>query len=154
MEEKETNETNEKENAEIKPVVIFTHFWDANKIIEQGFILVQKAEKVYKVNVFQDEPNYSVHSIALSHPPLNKLPHLESMDRIDCFCPTYNLLHRYKDEGDWDAYVRDYKQILRDRKDRVKRWVSGLENNRVYILCCWENTSLKAKCHRKLVIKL
>lgn len=142
----------EAKKEKIKPVVILTNFWDANKLIEQGFALFNEDEKVYKVNLFPDRSNFVVHSIALSHPSLSKLEHLEnSMWRLDHFCPTYNLLHRYKDDKDWEAYVRDYKDILKNRKDRIRSWVDGLAENRAYILCCWENTALNSKCHRQIL---
>lgn len=135
-----------------KPIVIFTNFWDANKLIDIGFIITNKNDKFYKINLFKDKSNYSIHSIALTHPSLNKLSHLKNtMNRIDFFCPTYNLLQRYKDKGDWEAYVKDYKKILKDRKDKIKKWVDSLQVNRIYILCCWENTSLESKCHRQLI---
>ncbi|TRZ82305.1 hypothetical protein D4R86_01795 [bacterium] len=145
------------EAAKVKPIVIFTNFWDAQKMIDNKFILLGRDTKVYKLNFFKDKTNFSVHSIALSHPPLVKLsalkvsPKFNAMDRIDCFCPTYTLLHKYKEDMDWEHYVDAYKKILRERKDRVKYWVDSLQHNHIYILCCWENTSLKSKCHRQLV---
>jgi len=145
------------EKKEVKPIVIFTNFWDAQKMIDNGFILLGRGTKVYKLNFFKDKSNFSVHSIALSHPPLKKLSALrvssknDAMDRIDCFCPTYTLLHKYKEDMDWGFYVDAYKVILKERKDRVKYWVDSLQINHIYILCCWENTSLKSKCHRQLV---
>jgi len=127
---------NTKENEEVKPVVIFTTFWNANKIIGN----------------IEDKSNVSVHSIALSHPNLSKLPNLEEpMDEIDCFCPTKNLLYKYKDDKDWDTYTEGYENILKNRKDKIRRWVDTLEPNRIYILCCWENTSQESICHRKLL---
>jgi len=145
------------EKTEVKPIVIFTNFWDAQKMIDNKFILLGRDTKVYKLNFFKDKTNFSVHSIALSHPPLTKLkglmvsPKNNTMDRIDCFCPTYTLLHKYKEDMDWESYVSAYKIILKERKDRVKYWVDSLQHNHIYILCCWENTSLKSKCHRQLV---
>jgi len=132
----------------VKPVVIFTNFWDANKIIGQKSVFLELIGQKFTLNKYD---KLSIHSIALSHPPLEKLPHLKDITKIDFFCPTYDLLHRYKEDNDWGAYVKDYKDILRSRKEKIKYWVDSLKSDTAYILCCWENTSLKSKCHRQLV---
>lgn len=141
-----------------KAVIVLTNFWDANILIDYGFLLyrVEGEDKVYKINIrqgLQEKCNFTVNSIALSNPPLGKLPHLEGITRLDFFCPTYDILHRYKEDNDWIKYTKDYYKILKDRKKDLKDWVDNLEPNRVYFLCCWENTVGGAHCHRDLIYK-
>jgi len=140
-----------------KAIVVLTNFWDANILIDYGFLLhvVNGSDKVYKVNLINDNgtKNYSVDSIALSHPPLTKLPHLDHLTRLDFFCPTYDMLCRYKKDGDWASYTKDYYALLKDRKNSLKEWVNSLESNHVYFLCCWENTISGSHCHRYLLYR-
>ena len=140
-----------------KAIVVLTNFWDANALIDYGFLLhkVEGDDTVHKVNLItqRGDSNFSVKSIALSHPPLVKLPHLKHLDRLDYFCPTYDILCRYKDDGDWVSYTKDYYELLKSRKDDLRDWLENLEPNHVYFLCCWENTVGGAECHRKLLYK-
>lgn len=140
-----------------KSVVILTNFWDANLIIDYGFALFRHKNNVLcKVNIHSKKgvSNYSVHSIAISHPPLTKLENLEKMSRLDFFCPTYDMLVRYKKDSDWEKYTTDYGKLLKSRRSELKDWMDSLKPERVYILCCWENTSSKANCHRELIYKI
>ena len=138
-----------------KPIVIFTNFWDAEKIINQGYITSYSDKSFYKINLYNEPKNFVVHSIALSHPPLTRLPTIKSMEgnfkRLDMFCPTYNLLIDYKTNGNWENYVKIYRSILKTRKNEITEWIDNLKPNFVYILCCWENTSKGAHCHRELI---
>ena len=43
---------NEESTEEIKPVVIFTNFWDANKMIDARFVLSEMNGKLYKINLY------------------------------------------------------------------------------------------------------
>lgn len=57
--------------------------------------------------------------------------------------PTWNILNKYKRDGDWNSYVVEYNKIL-DKLDPYiieKKWDGTM-------LCCWCNT---LKCHRYLV---
>jgi len=136
-----------------KAIVILTNFWNANYLINCGFAIFPcDKDKYYKINLSQKDNNYTVLSIALRHPPLDdKLPHLRNLNTLSFFCPTYNMLSRYKKDGDWDIYTKDYKSLLRKRKEDIRDWINSLDSSHVYILCCWENTSLKAKCHRQII---
>ena len=136
-----------------KPIVIFTTFWDADYLIKNRFLLWKRNENIFKINLLFNEDktpkNFFVHSIALSQPK-NQLDY-NNITRIDCFCPTYNLLSDYKDTKDWDSYTERYVNLMIKRKDRIKAWADNLEEERVYLLCCWENTKLGSHCHRKIV---
>lgn len=121
-------------------------------MIDQGyFIYPIQNNSVYKINIYTDWPNYSVYSIALSHPELTDLKNPSSMTRLDVFCPTYDMLKRYKENGDWEAYTKDYWNLLKARKNRMAEWAESLVRDRIYFLCCWENTSGKAHCHREIL---
>lgn len=119
-----------------KPTVIFTTFWHADKMLEK-------------------DENIVVHSVALSHPPLTKLKninkHFKPFVRLDMFCPTPEILFKYKEDKDWRAYVKEYRKLLSQRKKEIKGWVKSLEDDKTYALCCWENTSVSAQCHRWLI---
>lgn len=140
-----------------KAIVVLTNFWDANVLIDYGFILYKpdNEDKVYKVNLItqRGDSNFEVDSIALSHPPLGKLPNLQHPRRLDFFCPTYDMLVRYKRNKDWAEYTKDYYNLLKDRKEDLKDWMDSLKPNHIYFLCCWENTLTGANCHRRLLYK-
>lgn len=152
-----------------KSIVILTNFWNAEYILHSGHALFNENNKIYKVNFgHPSKPNYSVFSIALTQPSLEKLTHLsvvidsdengncksrtiEKLDTLQFFCPTYNMLSRYKRDKDWDKYTTDYKSLLMKRKEEIRGWIGSLVPNHIYILCCWENTSLKSHCHRQIL---
>ena len=138
-----------------KSIIVLTNFWDANVLIDYKFILYKADgdDKVYKINIISDrgENNFEVNSIALSHPPLDKLHNLQHLNRLDFFCPTYDMLCRYKSDGDWVSYSKDYHELLKDRKGDLKDWIENLKPNHIYFLCCWENTLTGANCHRRLL---
>jgi hypothetical protein len=136
-----------------KAIVILTSFWNANYMIDLGYaVFPLNKEQMCKININPKEPNFSVHSIALRHPTIDKkLPHLNGITTLDVFCPTYDMLRRYKDDGDWASYTKDYRALLSKRKIEIREWLNSLKPNYIYILCCWENTSLKVHCHRQLL---
>jgi hypothetical protein len=137
-----------------KAIVILDNFWDANFIINCGFVIFPcDKEKCYKINFCgKSDFNYSVYSIALRHPAIDKkLSCLHGITTLDFFCPTYDMLKRYKNDGNWELYTKDYYNLMGNRKKEVREWIESLMPNHIYLLCCWENTSLKAKCHRQLL---
>lgn len=142
-----------------KSIVIFTNFWDADTVINYRFLLFHdlKNQKFYKINLLGDKKgkdiNYSAHSIALSHPDFKNKSNLKNINRIDCFCPTYDMLKRYKENHDWDSYRKDFIGLIKKRKEAMKEWAASLIPNRIYFLCCWENTSSGAHCHREILYK-
>jgi len=140
-----------------KSIVILTNFFDADYLVSNGYMFYKpnsNKDVVYKINFLKDENNkplnYTVDSIALASPPLAKLPHIDNLKRIDCLCPTYNMLNDYKADKDWPRYTERYMELLKKRKPRIKEWLSSLVPNHVYFLCCWENTATGSNCHRKL----
>lgn len=122
--------------------VIFTNFWDIEALLKQPKCPVERL---------------SVYSIALGCPLMDKFPnvskHFKTFERLDCFCPTYKLLDDYKAKRcGWGEYVSVFKNLLIERKSVILRWIDSLEENRIYVLCCWENTSSKdVHCHRQLI---
>lgn len=142
-----------------KPIIIFTNFWDADKIVNDGFIPYVGKDVIGKINFICEEDNtpinFSVNSIALMQPPKEKLMTLnrcfKSIPTIGIFCPTYDILMKYKNGGSWEEYCASFMNLMRYRKPEIKQWLSNLEPNKVYVLCCWENTSGKSKCHRQLI---
>lgn len=137
-----------------KSIVVFTTFWDADYLIEKKYLIFKEKDSIYQANFFIDENNessYTVNSIALSHPDFSKFKAISSMERLDFWCPTYNMLHDYHNDKDWGKYTERYKKLMRERKDRVVDWIESLKPNHIYVLCCWENTSKEASCHRKLI---
>jgi hypothetical protein len=143
-----------------KSIVIFTNFWDANNLIDESFILIhQPNNKIYKINFYKEKndasKNYSVYSIALGHPNIdNKLKNLKGIERLDFFCPTYDLLKKYKNDHDWSYYQKRYPEIIQERKRKIQTWFRSLKEDHVYFLCCWENTKRGIHCHRELLYKM
>lgn len=84
-------------------------------------------------------------SIARSQPrgvSLLQLPEL---------APTYNMLMRYRTDGDWGAYKRDYAEhvLSRLKPEEVVQTIMKLSGGRSAALLCWERKG--ANCHRHLV---
>ena len=144
-----------------KSIVILTSFWDANALLDFKYLFFEfgNSGEVAKLNFLSDDKgkplNYSVNSVALKHPDFtsNKLFNLKKAfsGRLDFFCPTYDLLFRYKEDKNWDSYTKDYKDLLRGRKEPIREWLNNLDTEHIYILCCWENTVGKSHCHRELM---
>jgi hypothetical protein len=132
-----------------KAIVILTNFFDAEKVINDHSVLCDNPIRIVKFH----PDRLHVLSIALSHPKFDRLPMVDKYfeSRLDFFCPTYDLLLKYKQDGDWEHYTKKYKSIIIQRKDRIKEWFDSLVSDHVYILCCWENTSGKSHCHRQLL---
>jgi tRNA A37 threonylcarbamoyladenosine biosynthesis protein TsaE len=132
-----------------KSLILFTNFWDANAIVGDGFFLFSEEDKIYRANL----DSFSVHSISLSSPDITGLRNIQKigMPRIDAFCPTYDMLKRYKNDNNWNAYKKDFYNLMKQRKSRLVEWLSSLKSNHIYILCCWENTSGGANCHRTIL---
>jgi len=136
-----------------KPLVILTNFWDAESLLKKHFVTdstnAAKTPNLIKLD------NVLVYSIALSHPSFEKLPTVEKcfQDRITFLCPTYDMLKDYKEDKDWDKYVKRYKALLVQRKETIKTWIRELTNGQIYMLCCWEDTSGKAHCHRDILYR-
>ena len=66
--------------------------------------------------------------------------------------PTWDLIKRYKKDGDADKYKHDYFELLRTRGDSVINALNQIEElskDHTVLLCCWENT--KKFCHRRLI---
>lgn len=142
-----------------KSIIVFSNFWDTNAVIDFRFLFLHdvKNEKLYKINLLKKDnspENFSVHSIALSHPDFSKEINVKNMNRIDCLCPTYDMLKRYKKDKNWDAYQKDFLDLIKKRKSVIKDWAMSLKPNWVHFLCCWENTSHGAHCHREILHKV
>lgn len=136
----------------MKPTVVFTNFFDANILVQDKYMTYcfnesPEARKFYIVLL----NNYQVYSIALGIPESSKIPFLKNIFRINHFCPTYSLLMEYKKDQDWKKYREEYRKLLVSRKDDINDWIECLEQDKIYILCCWEDTSKKCNCHRKVL---
>jgi len=135
-----------------KSIVLFTNFFDAAYVIQSGVLLFEDQGQAYSYPIIDiqrgkiRDKNYYLHSIALSQPIKG-----EQMPRLDFFCPTYEMLSRYKENKDWVAYEKDYRKLLKNRKSKIKEWMNSLDEDTLYILCCWENTSKGAHCHRRII---
>jgi hypothetical protein len=51
----------------------------------------------------------------------------------------------------WAIYESQYKELLKERKEEIKNWINNLIPNKIYVLCCWENTIKGAHCHRRIL---
>lgn len=125
------------------PVVIFTNFFDANFILQTGYIKVNGiGDDLEIIDIPKDSKTFSV---ALSQPKGYSYPTLKF------FCPTWPILTSYKSNKDWGEYTSSYKELLRSRKTDVLGWINNLKNDETYILCCWENTCNGVNCHRRII---
>jgi len=124
-----------------KPTIVFTTFWDALEVSQNGGMLHEDKAIRFLSN------ECVILSVALAKP---KLPKLRNVGTLDFFCPTWEILKEYKKNRDWNTYTNKYRKILVQNKDEIAQWVDTLES-RVYFLCCWENTVSGANCHRHLL---
>ena len=131
-----------------RSVIVLTNFWDANYLIKNHAIVHVEKNKIYEIDL---SSNYFPYSIALGMPSFKKLNEIKNMIRLDVFCPTYDLLMKYKEDSDWDYYIEKYNEILFSRKKKVSQWFNSLVPGKVYFLCCWENTKTKSHCHRQIL---
>jgi hypothetical protein len=140
-------------------IVVFSTFWDVNKIVGTSYFLAndRSGKNTYKINLLIDaktnEPrNFEVRSVALSNPTI-KNPAWNKIGRLDFFCPTYEILNKYHGDGNWEEYQKCFKILMQKRKKEIRKWLDSLKPDWVYFLCCWENTSNGANCHRQLLYK-
>lgn len=113
--------------------VVLTNFWDALYLIKE-FI-----------------PEAHIYGIAIYPPKEVVFPTKNDKGRLDFFVPSYKILKKYKEDGDWSFYTKEYHNILRANKHDIRAWIDSLDPSVVYVLCCWENTVKGSRCHRKLV---
>jgi len=121
-----------------KPTIIFTNFWDAKCIVENGGFLIDG-----RVVRFSKE-EAKIESVALAQPKGFNHPNLKF------FNPSWDILKAYKANRDWDDYTKSYRRILVENKAEIVEWIDSLPP-KVYFLCCWENTSKGANCHRRII---
>ena len=134
------------------PTIIFTTFWQANKIIEDKGCSLSRDGKIFYLKLVKN--CYFVNSISLSCPDINKLKWIfefqkKSLFKLGFLCPQYEMLAEYKKNKDWNLFEKKYINLINKRKEEITNWLFSLKNDSVYFLCCWENTSGKANCHRK-----
>ena len=124
-----------------KPTIILTTFWDAINISDNcGFMINESI-------IHLDKDELEVLSIALAKPKSEKMAKFPT---LDFFCPSWDLLKDYKRNRNWDSYTKKYRNILIENKNEIASWVDSL-TQKVYALCCWENTLKGANCHRKII---
>jgi len=146
-----------------RPILLFTNFWDAEDLIHcENFVFKNPhgSDDDIAILTFNRTPshsNYSVLSIALSMPKCFKEPFRDSPDplgkikRLDFLCPTYDILSDYKTDKDWEKYRSRFFVLLKKRKPEIKGWLESLFPGHIYMLCCWEDTSTGAHCHRDIL---
>lgn len=71
--------------------------------------------------------------------------------------PDWSIIREYKATGDWESYVKKYKELVLNRLNprivyneiiNMVKEVTGLDNQDVALLC-WEKSG--THCHRELV---
>ena len=140
------------ENINQLPIVVFTNFFDACYLIKNKSTKIIIDNKSFHLQLVD---NPEIFSIALLSPPKDKLKSIyenySDLPRLDFFCPTYRLLSQYKSDKDWQSYEKEFIKIISSNKQKIVEWIDGLENNKIYLLMCWENTSGDSKCHRQIL---
>jgi translation elongation factor P/translation initiation factor 5A len=109
-----------------KPIILFTTFWDANRLIKDSFFLHRKDQNTYYrifIDATKEEPNFIVKSVALGIPKENKIPNIKNIERLSFFCPTYDILSTYKNNNDWCEFEARYKDKLRKDSSAIKSWI-------------------------------
>ena len=111
------------------PIIIFANYWVAKAIIDKN-------------------KNGKMYSISLSNPK-----GFENIEKVKCFCPTWDILKEYKENKDWTRYTSSFIEKIKKDKNDIKKWIINLVSGEYY-LCCWENTKNGANCHRKILFDL
>ena len=134
-----------------KPCLVFSTLWFAEKCLkDRQFCVAVDDEKYLHIDLHDED--YELYSIALYPPKDIQLCHEAGLKTPPTeFVPTSAMLHSYKQTRDWDAYLKQFIARLKGGKESVKRFVESLQEDTVYFMCCWENTSKGAKCHRRIV---
>ena len=83
-----------------KPIIVFTSFWDAEKIVENGGFFVEEK------SVHFTSEEVEVLSVALAQP--KGFRHR----KLDFFCPTWDILKSYRKDRNWETYTKEYQKIL------------------------------------------
>ena len=79
--------------------------------------------------------------------PMAELP------RIECLCPTKELVYGHKYEGKSDKwYIDGYRKLLADRWSEVKAWLNGLDASKDITLVCYCREG--KFCHRQLMARM
>jgi len=132
------------------PVIIFTTFWDCKNILDNlPYIFAVKDNVVYVINTKKTKDrNVMKFAISITSPP-----EFKDYSRLNMFAPTYRILSNYKKDKDWKKYRSEYVELLKKRKDEILKWNKALQvaDNSLIFLCCWENTSCGANCHRRIL---
>jgi hypothetical protein len=136
-----------------KPFVVFTNFWDVDELISKNILILQVNDNNYCID-FSDTNKYEINSIALSHPPIKCFKSINKISRLDFFCPSYDMLMNYKEDNDFEKYTKNYLDLIKTRKNEIKKWLNALNKDKIYFMCCWENTSFGKDCHRKILFDL
>ena len=97
----------------LKPVVIFTTFWDAAYLVDSKCVLFDWHGNIKKLNLQSEPCNFSVKSVALSHPSFEKISKLKGIfrcnrDRLDFFCQSCN----YTGNADINAALNILNRFL------------------------------------------
>jgi hypothetical protein len=133
-----------------KPIIVFTSFRDAAQVIRDGFFVSEVKGGFYRFNL---NGNFEVHSISLAHPDFEKEEYRGIEDHfkgmVGCLTPTYKILNDYNKEKDWGKLKSEYRGILASNKEDIKDWASSLTPMNIYLVCCWEDTTI-CNCHRKV----
>jgi hypothetical protein len=101
------------------------------------FARANKLTDVYRISISVSTPQWAI---------------IE--DRMPLLAPSWDILNRYKKDGDVRKYRRDYFELLRERRDAVPVMLNRLEElgkNHTVLLCCWE--SADKFCHRRLLVE-
>ena len=118
-----------------KPTLAFSNFWQANYFVENG--------------ILQDV--HAIYSIALKIPQERTILSINGIKCLEFFCPNWEILNKYHKDKDWEAYTESFIALMKTRNTEAKAWLDSLQKDVVYMLCCWENTSKGAHCHRQLI---
>lgn len=115
------------------PKIIFTNYFHANKLIE-GY------------------PDYIVCAISNGIPTHDKVPNLKHIVKLSFFVPEWREVKNLKDGGAWSDFENAFMQKLKKDSTEITKWINEIIiTDNTYVLCCWENTSGVAKCHRQIL---
>ncbi len=73
--------------------------------------------------------------------------------QLRCLAPTKEILTKYKQDGDWAAYVEKYeKDVLgKLRQETIMQEITRLSGGKDAAILCFERDP--AQCHRSLVAR-
>lgn len=136
--------------------LIFSNYWDSNCFLQDKRIFTKINESILDLDL-SDLNEIKYYSISISHPPIDKMPFVKNskikIQNLKFLNPHYSDLLKYKEDNDFISFSEKYIEKLMLNLDEFKTFLKEA-CYRNLIFNCWESTSCKVHCHRRLLYNI